>query len=84
MEPRYRNNTTYPATMISTLPVIGQTINKWRGRVVILHEHPYDADRLISVGYAFDGSGTVVCDDPRSAWATALDYIAHGNVYTSE
>ena len=84
MKTGYVNNTGFTPELIGTLPVIGQTVNTWRQRVVELREHPVDPDRLITVGYAFAGNMTVVADEPRSSWTTALDYIAHGKVYTSE
>jgi hypothetical protein len=39
---------------------------------------------LISVGTTFDQSRRVVAIEARKAFATALDYIAHGKVYTSQ
>lgn len=78
------NNTTYSKEVIEQLPLIGETVSKWRQRNIKLLKHPNDETRLISVGTNFDNSQTVVSDDDRKDWATALDYIAHGKVYVAE
>mgnify|MGYP000367212845 CR=1 FL=1 len=78
------NNTPFTAEVLATLPVLGTTVNKWRGRTIALYGHPTDPERLVSVGVTFDGSMTVVADESRAEWATALDYAARGKVYTSE
>src|SRR5512145_1151223 len=72
----YVNNTGFTPEEIGACPLIGETVNKWRQLVIRLHEHPTDPDRVISIGYAFAGGLTVVCDEPRTSWSTALDYIA--------
>lgn len=83
-EPKTFNNTSLTEDQIIQLKLIGRTVNNWRGRNINLLEHPSDPDRVISVGITFDGLMTVICDDERQAWATALDYIAHGKVYVRD
>lgn len=78
------NNTTLSMEEIVQLPLIGATVNKWRQRNITLLALPTNPDRLISVGVTFDGKTTIICEEPRCDWATALDYIAHGKVYVSE
>ena len=81
------NNTDFPMSKIMALPIIGNTISKWRQRTIQLREHPTDRSRLISLGKSFVKSPNqqmVIADEERSAWATALEYIANGKVYISE
>jgi YD repeat-containing protein len=78
------NRTNLTSGEVICLPVIGCTVSKWRGRLVTLREHPTDPSRVISEGVTFDGSMKVIADEERSQWATALDYIARGRVYSSE
>ena len=66
------------------MTVIGATVSKWRERNITLLEHPLDPGKVISVGVTFDGRMTVIAEEPRTAWATALAYIASGKVYVSE
>jgi hypothetical protein len=78
------NNTAFTPAVLATLPVIGTAVNKWRGRNITLYGHPSDASRLVSVGVTFDGTMTVIADESRDEWATALDYASRGKVYVSE
>jgi len=84
MIPQIQNNTPYDADTLAALPVLGETVNLWRQRRITLYAHPSDPERLISIGYNYDHRLVVIADEPRSAWATALDSIAHGRVYVSE
>ncbi len=77
------NNTPFTAAELAALPVLGTTVNMWRGRTITLYGHPTDPARLVSVGVFLDGSTTVIADESRDEWATALDYAARGKVYTS-
>lgn len=65
------------------LAYIGRTVNKWRGRTIALYQHPTLPDHVISVGRTFDGALVVIASELKSDWATALDYIEHGQVYVS-
>lgn len=78
------NNTPWELKHIESLPLLGTTVNKWRQRNIRLFEHPIEPTALVSVGETFDGSTRVIAEEPRSAWATALDYAARGKVYVSE
>lgn len=81
---KVHNHTHYTLAEIRTFPKLGTTVNKWRGRNIDLYQHPSRADHVISVGITFDGEMTVVVSEPKTDWATALDYAAHGKVYVSE
>ena len=78
------NNTLYPLDAIEQLVVLGTTVSKWRGRTVTLYQHPANEDGVISVGVTFDKKLTVIADEPKTGWVTALDYAKHGKVYVSD
>ena len=82
--PETINNTQFSEDQIKLLPLIGKTVNKWRGRNITLLQHPSREDYVVSVGITFDGSRIIICEEPKSDWAVALDYIAHGKVYVRE
>ena len=84
LENRIYNNTTFTAEEISAMKLLGYTINGWRQRNIALLQHPTDFEQVVLVGTTFDGLMTVISSGPKVAWATALDYIAHGKVYRSE
>lgn len=77
------NNTTFSEADIDKFPVLGTTVNNWRGRKIELREHPHDANRVISIGTTFDGKVKVIADEPKSDWAVALEYASRGKVYVS-
>lgn len=77
------NNTAFTTAELAALTVIGTTINHWRGRNITLYNHPTDPARVVSVGVTFNGDTTVVCDDARDDWATAIAYAAAGKVYVT-
>lgn len=81
---RIVNNTPYTLGAIAALPLLGYTASQWRQRRIALYEHPTDTTLLVSCGTTFDGGMQVIATEPRSAWTTALDYIAHGQVYISQ
>lgn len=81
---KIHNNTQFTLEQVERFKRIGETINKWRGRRITLYEHPEFPDHVISDGITFDNSMRVICQEPRTDWTTALDYIAHGKVYISE
>ncbi len=56
--------------------LLGMTTNKCRQRDIDLYQHPNDPDRVISVGTTFNGLETIVADEPKTDWETALDYAA--------
>jgi hypothetical protein len=81
------NNTPFSLDEIAKFAVLGETVNKWRQRNITLYQHPTETDMVVSVGTIFgqlDYSMTVIAVEPKDAWATALDYAAHGKVYVSE
>jgi hypothetical protein len=78
------NNTKFTIDEINALPKIGETVNNWRQRNVVLRQHPANETMLVSIGVTFDGMMTVISEEPRDGWATALDYIAHGKIYVSQ
>jgi hypothetical protein len=82
-KPQVFNNTSHTQEQIEAMLYLGQTISEWRQREILLYQAP-NPDNVVSVGTTFDGAMTVISEDPKSAWATALDYIAHGKVYTSK
>ena len=82
--PKIHNHTPYTLAEINTFPLLGRTINKWRGRNINLYTHPELTDHVISVGTTFDGEVTVIVAEPKTDWEVALDYAAHGKVYVSE
>lgn len=69
---------------IGTFPLLGETVNKWRQRNILLYAHPSEAQSLVSVGTTFDGALTVAAVEPRESWIVALDYASRGKVYVSE
>ena len=73
-----------PMHIMETFTYIGHTASDWRQRSIALYEHPTDPALLISFGTTYDRTMQVIAIEPRSAWATALDYIAHGKVYRSQ
>jgi hypothetical protein len=83
-KPEVCNNTPLSLDQVAALPILGRTRNNWRQRDIVLHAHPTDGERLISVGTTFDGMLTVIGDEPKSDWAIALDYAAHGKVYVRD
>jgi len=46
--------------------------NNWRGRMIMLYEHPTDTTRIISSGVTFNGEMRVIADEPRSDWSREL------------
>jgi len=78
------NRTTLSEDDVNELTKLGFTVNKWRKRTITLYQHPTIEDHVISVGVSFDQTFTVVADEPKDVWATALDYAAQGKIYTSE
>jgi hypothetical protein len=80
----YGNENPWSLEEIEQFPYLGHTVSRWRKRHIDLYAHPSDATMLISVGRSWNTQQTVIATEPRSAWATALDYIAHGRVYVSE
>ena len=78
------NNTIFTLEEIQTFPLLGITINNWRGRRISLYQHPTMTDYVVSVGTTFYRSLQVIATETKSGWATALDYAEHGKVYTSE
>ena len=48
---------------------IGKFRNEWRQREVYIFANPNDATMVVTVGYPFDGSTPVICDEPRAAVA---------------
>ena len=68
-------------TILDQFAYLGYMKNLWRQRDVCLYDHPSEPDQLVTIGYAHDGSVRVIVVEPRSAYATALEYIAHGKVY---
>ena len=48
--------------------------NNWRGRDIVLYEHPTDPSRLISDGTTFDKSMRVIADESRDEWARELSH----------
>jgi len=77
------NNTQFTLEQIQQFPVLGTTVNKWRERNITLHQHPHDENMVVSVGVTFDRNMTVISEETKQDWVTALDYAAHGKVYTS-
>jgi hypothetical protein len=77
------NNTHFTQVQIDNMVNLGMTVNNWRQRNVWLLQHPNDPDMVVSIGITFDQSMKVISAEPKSAWATALDYISQGKVYTS-
>ena len=82
--PQVYNHSGIPTEDVTKLQLIGCTVNKWRGRNIALYQHPTEADKVVSHGTTFDKKMIVIAVDNKSDWKTALDYIAHGKVYTSE
>lgn len=78
------NNTNYEIRDILKLPLLGVTINNWRQREIKLFQHPMKEDHVISYGVTFDASMTVIAEEPKSAWTTALQYAARGKIYESQ
>ena len=78
------NNTPFTVAAIEALPILGMTVNKWRGRNVMLYKHPAKPDYVVSVGVTFDNRMTVICEEPASDLRVALEYARHGKVYVSE
>ncbi len=77
------NTTPFTLEQIATFPVLGTTINTWRGRRITLYAHPTDATLLVSVGTTFRHIMRVICVEPRSAYAQVLAQAAQGKTYTS-
>lgn len=78
------NRTEFSKEQIASLEFIGNTVNNWSNRNIKLYVHPTNPDNVISIGTTFDGGMTVIADETRLAWATALDYIVHGKVYVRD
>lgn len=78
------NNTPFTWDEIASMPVIGTTVNNWRGRHITLRQHPHWPDSVVSVGVTFDGAMTVAAVEEKSDWAVALEYASRGKVYTSD
>jgi hypothetical protein len=78
------NRTIYTLEEIAKFPVLATTTSNWRQRNITLYQHPIHADSVISVGITFDGTLTVVAEELKDQWATALDYAKHGKHYVSQ
>ena len=78
------NKTKWSLAEIAAMPVLGTTVSNWRQRDITLHQHPNDADSVISVGITFDQRLTVVAEETKEMWFTALDYASRGKVYVSQ
>lgn len=78
------NCTEFTKEQIASLEFIGNTVNNYSNRNIRLYVHPTNPDNVISIGTTFNGEMTVIADETRLAWATALDYIAHGKVYVRD
>lgn len=73
IEQTVHNNTSFSLDQIWEMKVIGQTSSSWRGRIITLHQHPSQADRVVSVGTTFDSKMVVVADEPKTDWANVLN-----------
>ena len=78
------NCTPFTEEEIVAFSVLGHTRNSWRQRMIDLYAHPTDIDQLVSVGTTFDGTMRVIAVEPRSSFATALDYASRRKVYVSD
>lgn len=77
------NHTPWPYTDIQKFPYLGSTINHWRERNIALFAHPTDPSLLVSVGITFDTRMRVIAEEPRQAFAVALEYALYGKTYES-
>jgi len=55
------------------LTKIKQGKNNWRGRYIVLYEHPYDPAKVISDGITFDGTMRVISEEDKKDWAREMD-----------
>lgn len=78
------NNTSFSLDEINSFPHLATTVNKWRGREIVLRQHPTESDNVISIGTTLDNTMQVICKDSKSSWTTALEYWSRGKVYISE
>ena|SRR5579863_1520477 len=72
--PEIIHNTT-PYTLDDTfnMPTYGRFMNSWRQRFVVVHVHPSDPERVITVGRNFATNTTWICDEPRADYASRID-----------
>lgn len=67
---------------------IGRFINEWRRRNVAVYEHLTDPDKVVTIGYPFDGGAPIETVENRQDWTATIrkiqDATAHGRVYRYE
>ena len=74
------NRTPYTQEQIASFTLLGRTVSNWRKRDIALYQHPGQTDRVISVGVTFDGDTTIIADESKSDWATALEHNSRRGV----
>lgn len=78
------NNTSFTLAEIEAMPVVAKTVNKWRGRVILLRACPDAPEDIISDGTTLDCSTRVICRDSRNDWTRQLEAAADGRVLVTE
>ena len=65
---------------VQKLPLIHTFVNKWRQRWVYIHEHPLDADKVVTMGYPMAAGGgvafvpPVICVEQKEAYRHVIGY----------
>lgn len=55
---------TFSLAQVENLPRLWEFINKWRQRRVVVYWHPSKADRVLTIGWPYDNSRAIICDEP--------------------
>ena len=71
----------FTATNITTAR-IGVLRNNWRGRLVYVHAHPTDPQKVVSIGHPLSGGGEViVCVEDRSGFERTIGLFPQTAIY---
>ena len=70
------NDTGIPLEEIENLPVLFTVKNMWRQRDVVVHKHPFENGKLITVGYWFDGSNVNAVVEDEEDYARELEELS--------
>ncbi len=69
------NPTGFPLETLEKSLTLFTVKNNWRMRDVIVHPHPTDKQRVISIGYSFDKKTVTVADESRDDWQREFDEL---------
>ena len=66
---------------VEKLELIGKLKNNWRQRYVNIYQHPYQIDKVISVGHPFDGLKPIICVENKTAFLHAISIFPNIEIY---